>query len=266
MTFDVDSYRIRLRARGPLSFSQAGPGNLLRGAFGSALRRTSAYTRLFQPVSAPGPSGFADPPRPFVFRASYLAGRSYASGELFCFEMNFFERHEGIAQDLAGAFALFAKADLESVEASAPISIPLQHGSDRVEQLRIEFLTPTELRAGSDGTLLAAPPEFAALFARARDRVSTLRSCYGPGPLEIDFRAMGERARSVKLTRSDLRYVAANRRSRSTGQVHGIGGFTGVAEYEGDLGEFLPILEAARWTGVGRHCVWGNGEIAARPF
>ena len=38
-----------------------------------------------------------------------------------------------------------------------------------------------------------------------------------------------------------------------------------VAEYQGDTGEFLPILEAARWTGVGRHCVWGNGEILPDP-
>ena len=263
MTFDVDSYRIRLRARGPLSFSQSGPADLLRGAFGSALWRGSAYVRLFHPVSVSGPSGFRDSPRPFVFRASHLAGRSLASGELFCFEMNFFERYEGIAQDLARAFALFAKADLESVEASTPISIPLQPRSDRLERLRVEFLTPTELKGANGASRPAAPNEFAALFARARDRVSTLRSCYGAGPLEIDFRATGERARSVRLTRSNLRYVAASRRSRSTGQAHSIGGFTGVAEYEGDLGEFLPILEAARWTGVGRHCVWGNGEIVA---
>jgi len=34
-----------------------------------------------------------------------------------------------------------------------------------------------------------------------------------------------------------------------------------VAEYEGQLGEFIPYLEAAQWTGVGRQCVWGKGEI-----
>ncbi len=34
-----------------------------------------------------------------------------------------------------------------------------------------------------------------------------------------------------------------------------------MAEYEGDLAEFLPYLEAAHWTGVGRHCTWGNGQI-----
>jgi hypothetical protein len=27
------------------------------------------------------------------------------------------------------------------------------------------------------------------------------------------------------------------------------------------LAEFVPFLRAARWTGVGRQTVWGNGEI-----
>jgi hypothetical protein len=40
-----------------------------------------------------------------------------------------------------------------------------------------------------------------------------------------------------------------------------LGGFTGWAEYEGELREFVPYLEAARWTGVGRQTVWGKGEI-----
>ena len=35
----------------------------------------------------------------------------------------------------------------------------------------------------------------------------------------------------------------------------------GVAEYEGELGEFVPFLEAAQWTGVGRQTVWGKGAI-----
>jgi hypothetical protein len=63
------------------------------------------------------------------------------------------------------------------------------------------------------------------------------------------------------MTRSELRQVEATRRSSRTGQLHGIGGFVGVAEYEGQLGEFIPYLEAAQWTGVGRQCVWGKGEL-----
>jgi hypothetical protein len=111
------------------------------------------------------------------------------------------------------------------------------------------------------GDQLVTRPEFDVLFARARDRVSTLRALYGAGPLEIDFRAMGQRAAAVRITRCQLRHVKAERRSSRTGQVHSIGGFVGVVEYEGELGEFIPYLEAACWTGVGRQCVWGKGQL-----
>jgi hypothetical protein len=118
----------------------------------------------------------------------------------------------------------------------------------------VRFVTPTDLKN-------APTPEFGVLFARLRDRLSTLRSLYGSGPLEVDFRAIGERAEKVKMTRCEVRTLEVDRRSGRTGQVHGIGGLVGVAEYEGELAEFLPYLRAGRWVGVGRHTVWGTGEI-----
>jgi len=73
---------------------------------------------------------------------------------------------------------------------------------------------------------------------------------YGAGPLAIDFRGLGERARAVKLVSSDIEWIGATPPfEAATGQSHPLGGFTGVVEYAGELGEFLPWLRAARWTG-----------------
>ena len=276
MTFDLYSYRFVLQARDAISFPRFGPANLLRGAFGSALRKVacepecpglaggrSAYARIFEPTSLKGPSGLADPPRPFVFRVAHLAGRSVAPGEHFCFDVNFFDTRQPALDDFARAFTELARAELVST-ACESVSLRLDSCDTNANRLRVEFRTPTELKTTTNRNKLAPTPEFDVLFARARDRVSTLRALYGPGALDIDFRAMGQRARGIKMTRCELSHAGAKRRSRRTGQIHGIGGFTGLAEYEGDLAEFLPILEAARWTGVGRHCVWGNGEILAR--
>lgn len=105
-------------------------------------------------------------------------------------------------------------------------------------------------------------PLFGILMARIRDRISTLRALYGAGPLEMDFREFGERAAAVRLSSRDVRHVDAERQSRRTGQRHPLGGFVGTAAYEGDLAEFVPYLEAAAHTGVGRQTVWGKGEIA----
>jgi hypothetical protein len=133
------------------------------------------------------------------------------------------------------------------------VAIDLDH-HDPVRRVTVSFVSPTELKGGDK-------PEFAVLLARIRDRVGTLSSLYGEGPLPVDFRAMGERAGAIVMTRCDLQNVSAERHSSRTGQTHPMGGFTGQADYEGDLGEFLPYLRAAAYTGAGRQTVWGKGEI-----
>src|ERR1039457_4567574 len=66
----------------------------------------------------------------------------------------------------------------------------------REERVRVRFLTPTELKSGG---ALAKRPEFAVLFGRLRDRISTLRALYGAGALDLDFRAVGERAAKIRM-------------------------------------------------------------------
>ncbi len=127
-----------------------------------------------------------------------------------------------------------------------------------VDRLRVRFCTPTELK--SSGSLVAVP-EFGILFARIRDRLSALSTLYGSSTLDVDFQAWRDQADRVKLVDSRLEHHISERLSSRTGQRHSIGGFTGCAEYSGDLGRFLPWLEAAYWTGVGRQTVWGKGEI-----
>jgi len=145
--------------------------------------------------------------------------------------------------------------NLSSVSGTGRLCLPLCARDRAAHRLRVRFLTPTELKGTEQ-------PEFGVLLARIRDRVSTLRELYGEGPLAIDFKDFGERASRVSMTSCEVAPVAVERVSRGTGQRHSLGGFTGFAEYEGDLTEFLPYLEIARWTGVGRQTVWGKGEVA----
>ncbi len=239
----------------------------MRGALGSALRESVCaedYVRIFEPSAREPaareplgtggrPSGLSNWPRPFVIRCAALNGRILQPGDRFCFGLHLFDIRDPALEHFTQAFAQWAQ--LISVE-QASVTVDLDARPSPVSRIRVEFQTPTELKS-SDGDA----KDFPVLLARARDRVSTLRSLYGPGPLEIDFRGLAERARSVKTVRSELRHVAVERRSRRTGQRHGIGGQVGFSEYEGDLAEFLPYLEAASFTGVGRHCTWGNGQI-----
>jgi len=246
---------------------------------------------MFEPsATASGPSGLADWPRPFVFRAMHLDGLTFASGTRFHFDLNLFDTETPAIAYLVLTFAQLAreglgsgrrKVELTSVtqlsgqgnpaatvyengsmtvhQEMPPLELSLAPAEEPVARLRIRFVTPTELKSGQR---IAPTPEFGILAGRVRDRISTLRELYGGGPLGIDFRAFGERANAVRMTRCEIRNVDVTRRSSRTGQVHPIGGFVGEADYEGDLAEFVPYLKAAKWTGVGRQTVWGKGEIA----
>jgi CRISPR/Cas system endoribonuclease Cas6 (RAMP superfamily) len=199
-----------------------------------------------------------------------LNGLTIRQGEPFHFDVHFFAVRDPALPYFIEAFTQFGseglgpsrgRAELISVD-QVPICIDLALDQGAVHPpvkcLRVRFVTPTELKSGKE---LADRPEFAILFARLRDRISTLRALYGEGPLEIDFRAMGERAVAIKMKRCEITHTAVERRSSRTGQRHPLGGFVGEAEYEGDLGEFVNYLKLGKWVGVGRQTVWGKGEI-----
>ncbi len=280
-TFGFFRYRFHFRALSPVRFPAGKAANVIRGGLGLALRDftlPSVFSGLFQPRGAPGltPSGLADPPRPFVIRAAHLDGLEAAAGSAFFWDVHAFDLAHPPLVPLRKAFERLAeeglgpgrgRAALERIEqldlldradsAGEPLEIGLDAAAPAAG-VRLRFVTPTELK-GEGG--LAQRPDFGILLSRLRDRIGALSALYGRGPLEIDYRGLGERARAVRLTRCALEWRHAERKSSRTGQTHPIGGFTGEAEYSGDLGEFLPWLAAARWVGVGRQTVWGKGDV-----
>jgi hypothetical protein len=257
--FRLYALRLTFLARAAVSFPQAAASNRLRGAFGAIMHKLG-YARLFEPSSETGPSGLADHPRPFVFRASHLDGATISQGEKFHFNFHWFDLRRSSLDTVLRAFAeMNADAELVNVcGADAPLELCLDPIADPVNHLTIRFETPTELKA--DGHTVESP-EFGVLAARVRDRISTLRALYDDGPLSIDFREFGERAARIQMTRCNIHHVQTSRRSSRTGQTHSLGGFIGEAEYAGDLAEFVPYLRAAQWTGVGRQTAWGKGVL-----
>jgi hypothetical protein len=254
-----------------------------------AIRNQCAYAWLFEPACLDGPSGLRDAPRPFVIRAADLDGRRYAPEEQFSIDVHVFELRKPVLVYFILAFSELAESGLGRGRSRVHLESVQEVGADRkpgrslfdlakfalvgqpksidlnlepplqaMHRAHVWFRTPTELRGVGE---TVSVEDFGALFARIRDRVSTLRSLYGEGPLEIDFRGMAERARAVRAVRSHVRIESARRRSSRTGRAHPLSGFTGDVDYEGELTEFVPFLEAAYWTGVGKHTVWGNGTI-----
>jgi CRISPR-associated endoribonuclease Cas6 len=312
LLFRLEALRFSFVAREAIHFAEGKSSNILRGAFGTIFRRIACmpecpgasvcewrancpYARMFEPAAtAPGPSGLADWPRPFVFRAMHLDGQTFAAGAAFHFDLNLFDTESPaiayfiltfaqLARDGLGPgrrkieLATVARLDergepvelvyengcIQNRQAAAPLALELAAAQEKVSRLRVRFLTPTELKSGQQ---IAPRPEFGILAARVRDRISTLRELYGGGPLAIDFREFGERASLVKMTRCEIEGIDIRRRSSRTGQVHPIGGFVGAAEYEGELSEFVAYLRVGQWTGVGRQTVWGKGAIEVKAL
>lgn len=311
MKFDFYPLRFEFTAREALFFPRGKAGNILRGAMGLTfrgiaclpdchdakscdIRRSCPYARIFEPTAiptsiTPSPSGLADWPRPFVFRARHLDGCTVAAGQSFHFDLHVFTPERDVLGYFVDTFIALGreglgprrgKAELvrvrrlslggvpeqtlyeQSVQmatsAVQPVSFDLTPRPNAPTRIRVDFLSPTELKHEHQ---IAGRPEFAILFGRIRDRIGTLSRLYGPGPLDIDYTGTNVRAQSIKMTSCHLRRQATDRFSTRTSRAHSIGGFLGTAEYEGDLAEFVPWLEACRWTGVGRQSVWGKGEI-----
>jgi hypothetical protein len=250
--------------------------------------QTCSYARIFRPKAVSvGPSGLADRPRPFVIRARHLNGCAIPPGDCFHVNIHLFLTDEDAVQCFVSAVAELAHSGIGASHRHAVLSdvavsdlngaivsnlyehhefahnklqrpecLRLQVDPAAVDRIRIEFLTLTELK--HEGVIVREP-QFNVLFARLRDRISALRSFYGSGLVDVDFQSSATRSKFIRLVRWDGHHLNVERRTAR--KTYPIGGFVGIAEYEGELSEFLPYLEIGRWTGVGRQTVWGKGEF-----
>ena len=132
------------------------------------------------------------------------------------------------------------------------------NGKESTQNITIRFLTPTFLRA--DGEVIREP-KFHHVFKRLRDRINTLCTFFGDGPLTLDFRSLGQRAERVRTVSARTDWVERYRTSSRTHQRHELSGFLGEATYAGELNEFLPCIVLGELVHVGKHTAWGNGRI-----
>lgn len=257
-------YRFLFEAADALYFPPGKAGNIVRGAFGTIFRRIAcvpdcedvgrceirrecAYAQVFEPQSEEGEglSGYRDWPRPFVLRASHLGSWKLERGEGFWFDLHLFDVKRPVLPYFVLAFARLMEEGLGPGRGRAWLR--------EVRRVRVEFRAPTEIRGAKAGKA----PEFGVLFARTHGRISALSAFYGDGEVGVDYRGMGERARTVRMAGGDGRHEQVSRRSSRTWERHSIGGFVGEAVYEWDLGEFMGFLRAGEWVRVGKHTVLG---------
>jgi len=134
-------------------------------------------------------------------------------------------------------------------------------------RITISFLTPTYLKFREQAVLR---PDFHHVFKRVRDRLNALCTFFGPGPIDADFKGLGEAAEKVQTVKCDVHWVERYRTSSRTHQRHELSGFVGSCTYEYPTDESgISNLVLFKWIlagellHVGRHTAWGNGSFKA---
>ena len=148
--FDLVRLSLRFTALDSIHFTPGHAANLLRGAFGLALE-SADYARLFAPRAGSGPSGLAESPRPFVFRARHLDGLTFRPGQSFHFDLNVFLDQPAALEAIHTAFAAAAAAGIGPgrgrAEMQAPsarrVSLALDPAPYAATRIRVDFLSPS---------------------------------------------------------------------------------------------------------------------------
>jgi hypothetical protein len=110
-------------------------------------------------------------------------------------------------------------------------------------RITISFLTPTFLKFRGQVVL---KPDFHHVFKRVRDRLNALCTFFGPGPIDADFKGLGEAAEKVQTVRCDVHWLDRLCTSSRTHQCHELSGFVGECIYEFPMDEsVVSNLESA---------------------
>ena len=132
-----------------------------------------------------------------------------------------------------------------------------------VMSLTLNFLTPTRIIYDGHLTLEL---EFHMLVRQLLRRISLLYYFHCNGdPSAWDFKGMIEKAKEVKVARSDLRWYDWERYSARQDEKLKMGEFVGEITFEGEIGPFMPLIKAGEVLHVGKGTGFGLGKYEVMP-
>lgn len=130
--------------------------------------------------------------------------------------------------------------------------------------LGLVFITPTQIK--HRGQMLTRP-SFEAVIARLLERCQALETHYTDDPTPQPawrerYLSLTAAAANVQLVDDQTEWVRVQSGSRRTQSRNSLGGFVGLARYEGDLTPFAEWLVWGQSLHVGKNAVKGNGWYA----
>lgn len=155
---------------------------------------------------------------------------------------------------------------LDNMAQAREISAETRWHDGEISRIGVHLITPLRLKRAN--TMVNTLP-FPELIRAVLRRISALELAYGNegrGEPTLDYRGLVERAATVRLVQSTLRWRELRRFSNRQRQEVSLSGLMGEAIYEGGLTEFLPLLAYASQVHVGKQTLFGLGRIKIEHF
>jgi CRISPR/Cas system endoribonuclease Cas6 (RAMP superfamily) len=255
------------------------------------LRDRCIYTTVFEIPSGPGSEGQPSPPHPFILEPTLSRQTHFQPGDDFEFSLILMGRSNdhlpyfvyaieqmgriGIGKQISGKRSQFLlkqisagsrviydssekkliKADLEHLSLDTSIT---EADHRPISRISLELLTP--LRLKSENRLQADLP-FHVLIRAALRRVAQVNNHFGGGEPDLDYRGLVARAEKIETENSTLRWFDWQRYSNRQEQSMFMGGMVGEITYQGELTEFLPLLQYCEKVHLGKATTFGLGQI-----
>lgn len=274
-------------------------GSAFRGAFGHSLRHVACavkkddcrscllaarcvYAKAMEVLDSKGPKVG----HPYIIEPPLSQKREYIQGDGFDFNLillgdindyfPFFvyavERmgEIGVGRRIEGVRGKFQIKDIiaggESIYVPASKRLSGQYVAEHIKlsQLRenrsgnlsLEFLTPLRFKSGNN---ISARLDFTSLVRCMLRRISSIMNTYGQGEPDIDYRGLLQRSEAVRTTSERLYWQSWSRYSNRQNASTSLSGIMGTISFKGEIGEFLPLMELARFLHVGKQSTFGLG-------
>lgn len=138
------------------------------------------------------------------------------------------------------------------------LDLPQMAANSRTGSITLTMETPLRLKQQNR---LTADLPFHVLVRAMLRRTSSLMHHYGDGEPAIDYKGLVNRAQDIQIIDNQLQWFDWRRYSFRQDKEMLMGGITGSVTYEGDLGDYLPLIEFCERTHLGKQTAFGLGKI-----
>lgn len=252
------------------------------------LKERCVYALVFETsdvAKVPGGMKISSLPHPFVIEPPLTTQTLFSEGMSFDFTLLLFgEVNDSLpyfiyAFDRMGKMGIGSRIDgrgqfsLKAVKTGGEViysdadqvlrnrhEVLLKLGEPRESVSCIRVTLETPLRFKFENRLGKDLP-FHVLVRIMLRRISSLLVGYGNENPDLDYKGLVQKAKNVRVADSTLQWSDWRRYSHRQERGMQMGGLAGSVTYEGEIGEFLPLLEFCARVHLGKQTTFGLGKI-----